>query len=113
MTDRPLRPTYIAVASPAEPPKKAGRFRRLPSWLRAAINSTWQTFIATIALPVVRWLGQLQAWIEGTAALPSGELLGRVIGGAGVAALAGIVTAIFRRWRPAESAYNEPDPPTA
>lgn len=80
-------------------------FRRLPSWLRAAINTTWQTFLATVIGPLLSWLGRLQAWIEGTSELPSAQLLGRVLAGAAVAALAGLITAMYRRVRPAEAAY--------
>ena len=83
---------------------KAGWWR-LPSWLRAAINTAWAGFLGGIAMPVLHWLDDLRLWIEGTASLPSAELLGRAIGAAGVAALAGLWTAILRRRRPPEQAY--------
>lgn len=81
---------------------------RLPSWLRAAINTSWVTFVANIGLPVLRWLDDLRLWIEGTASLPSAELLGRVIAAAGVSLVAGIIAAVFRRVRPPERAYPKP-----
>ena len=78
---------------------------RLPSWLRAAINTSWATFLGAVALPVLRWLDDLRLWIEGPGSLPSAELLGRAVGSAGIALIAGIFTAVFRLRRPPEQAY--------
>lgn len=36
---------------------------RLPSWLRAAINTSWATFLAAVTMPVLGWLLSGFPWL--------------------------------------------------
>ena len=80
-------------------------WRRLPSWLRAALNTCWATFIASVVPAILTWMSDLQAAIAAGAALPAPNV--RLVAGAAIAAGSGLITAIFRYLRPPEVAYKE------
>lgn len=86
--------------------KIGAAFGRLPSWLRAAINTGWATFVAAVALPLLGFLGDLQVWITGAGEPPDVTQLGRLLAAALLAFVAGVVNAVFRYFKPVEQAYG-------
>ena len=85
--------------------KIGAAFRKLPSWLRAAIVTGWSTFVAAVALPLLGFIDDLQVWIAGNGEPPNVSQLGRLLAAAVLAFVAGVVNAVFRYFRPAETAY--------
>ena len=85
--------------------KIGSTFGRLPSWLRAAINTGWATFVASVALQLLGFIDDLQVWIAGNSEPPDVKQLGRVLAAAVLAFVAGLVNAVFRYFKPAEQAY--------
>lgn len=80
-------------------------WRRLPSWLRAAITTAWQVLAAVALLSTLRVLDQARLWVDGGQA-PDFGTYWRDLADAGVVFAAAIVTAVHRRIRPAENAYD-------
>lgn len=80
-------------------------WRRLPSWLRAAVNTSWATFLASVVPAILSWMSDLQAAIAAGTALPAPNV--RLLAAAAIAAGSGLITAIFRYLRPPEVAYKE------
>lgn len=83
----------------------ARRWTRLPGWLRAAIHTSWAAWLAVVFLPVMAFLDEVTEWINGSGVAPDVMTFGRFLGTTFVAALAGLITAIFRRAKPPETAY--------
>lgn len=77
---------------------------RLPTWLRAAINTAWQSFVGSFALLLLAALGDAQDWLD-TGVVPDLAFYRKAILSLVIAFVAAIVTAIFRKVRPAEKAY--------
>ncbi len=77
---------------------------RLPTWLRAAINTSWQTFLGAFALLLLAALGDAQDWLD-TGAAVDVAFYGKALLSLVIAFVAGVITAVFRRVRPAEQAY--------
>lgn len=89
----------------------AAAWKRLPGWLRAAVNTAWATWLAVVFVPVVKFLDEVGTWIgDPTAPTPDVMTFGRFLASTFVAALAGLITAIFRRAKPPESAYAQEAP---
>lgn len=81
------------------------RWRRVPSWLRAACTTAGQVLTAVVALSTLRVLDQARLWVDGGAAPDFGVFL-RDLADAGLVFVAAAVTAVHRRLRPAEKAYD-------
>lgn len=78
-------------------------YLKLPNAVRAAINSTWQSFVAVFGITLLGFLAKVQDWAgcDGpTCHFPAVSPLGKALAGALVAAVTGFVTLIFRTLKP-------------
>lgn len=82
----------------------------MPSYLKAALITAAQTFIAATLATLLGLLGAVQDWVGGGAP-PDITAPAKVVMSALVAAVAGIVTAVWRAMKPPEQDY--PDQPAA
>lgn len=80
-------------------------WRRWPSWLRAAWTSAGQGLVAVLLLSTLTVLDQVRLWLDHGPA-PDLSVYLRGLGDAGVLFAAALVTAVHRRLRPPERAYD-------
>jgi hypothetical protein len=80
----------------------------MPSWLKAALISSVQAFIATLLITSLGLLVQVQHWIDDSTQVPDWNGAARVLGAAFVAAVMGVVVAIHRAVKPPEADYSGP-----
>lgn len=78
----------------------------MPSWLKAALITSVQTFVASVLVTLLGLLAAVQEWIGGGDA-PDWSNAAKVVGSALVAAAAGVITAVQRYFKPPEETYNE------
>lgn len=66
--------------------------------VRAALNTTWQTFLATFGLALLGFVHDVQEWAtnQGDHSFPAVTPLGKALMAAVTAAVAGLVTVIVR-----------------
>lgn len=83
---------------------------KLPTWLRASIITSVQTFVATFTVTLVGVLNDTIEWVQGGSP-PELDVPTKAVVAALIAAVSGVVTAVHRAWRPPEDTY--PEPPTA
>lgn len=83
-------------------------YRRCPSWARAAWATGWQTFAGVVLFAALGMLEQLRESIAGGPAPDWGQWWRDLADASLVLAAAG-VTAVWRRFRPAEAAYRSID----
>lgn len=78
----------------------------MPSWLRAALITSVQTFLATALVTLLGLLGEIQEWINDSTDEPDWSNAAKLVGSAFVAAVSGLITAVWRYLRPPEEDYN-------
>lgn len=81
-------------------------YRRAPSWARAAWATGWQTFAGVVLLGVLGLLDQIREYVAGGPSPDWGQF-GRDLADASLVLTAALVTAVWRRARPAEAAYAD------
>lgn len=76
----------------------------LPSWLRAAVITSVQTFVGTFLVTLLGLLGQVQEWVGGGEP-PDLTAPAKALASAFVALAVGVVTAVYRKLNPPEDTY--------
>lgn len=71
-------------------------YRNLSNATKAALNTAWQSFVATALLSVLGLVSELQKWLEDGGAVPDVSIATRGIVSAAVAAVAGLITYAVR-----------------
>lgn len=77
----------------------------MPSWLKAALITTAQTFLASAFITLTGLLGEIQDWIN-DGAEPDWSSTAKLLGSAAIAAASGLVTAAWRALKPPEADYG-------
>lgn len=80
--------------------------KTLPTWLRAAVITSIQTFIAATLVGFINLFGEVQSWVD-DGVVPDFSIFARTVASAAIAAAVGVVTAVYRVLRPVENAYPE------
>lgn len=82
---------------------------KAPSWLRAAVTTAAQVLLATLATSTLKVLDAVRLWSTiGTR--PDFAVYLHDLGDATIVFSSMVVTAVWRRWRPPEHAYPQPQP---
>lgn len=80
--------------------------KSLPTWLRAAVITSIQTFVAATLVGFINLFGEVQSWVDDGVA-PDFSIFARTVASAAIAAAVGVITAVYRVLRPVENAYPE------
>lgn len=78
----------------------------LPTWLRAAVITSGQTFVGSFLVLLLGLLGDVQDWLDGGAA-PSLDVAAKALVSLLVAFGTGVITAGYRAVRPVQNTYPE------
>jgi hypothetical protein len=84
--------------------------QNLPTWLRAAVITGFQTFLGSFLVLLIGLLSEVQDWVDGGAA-PNLEFAAKAIVSLVIAFVTGTLTALYRAVRPVENTYPEPPKP--
>ena len=81
--------------------------QNLPTWLRAAVITGFQTFLGSFLVLLLGLLSDVQDWVDG-GAVPNFEWLAKALVSLIIAFVTGVITAAYRTVRPVENTYPEP-----
>lgn len=82
-------------------------YSRLSNATKAALNSVWQTFVATFSVTLLGFLADVAKWADaGETKFPSLTPIAKAAVSAAAAAAAGFVTFVYRKFRDPSKTYN-------
>jgi uncharacterized membrane protein len=84
--------------------------QKLPPWLRSAVVTGGQSFIAVFIVALVGLLNAVLGWLNDSGDPPDLGLFALTVLSAGIAFVIGVLTAIHRSVFPPQNTY--PEPPT-
>lgn len=77
----------------------------MPNYLKAALITAAQTFVASTLATLLGVLGAVQSWVGGGDP-PDLTAPAKIVASAFLAAVAGVITAIYRAAKPPETTYT-------
>lgn len=82
----------------------------MPTWLKAALITSAQTFLASAFVTLTGLLAEIQDWIN-DGVEPHWSNAAKLLGSAAAAAASGVITGIWRALKPPEETYSPQPPP--